>query len=276
MSLISPLNTQQQKGNLKTIKRTKRRGSPVPPNTLHPVIARDENLKFLRDVNPVDLNCDIFAKFYVIKSYSEDDVHKSIKYSVWTSTDNGNSRLDEAYHQSHQDGPIYLFFSVNASGQFVGVAQMMSPLDFNSKSDCWHQDKWNGRFSVKWIFIKDIPNSHLRHIRLSNNDNKPVTNSRDTQEILFEPGKELLKIFRDYKTKTSILDDFEIYNQEEEEQRRAKELPKKTVRKPGLSNNPVRTQSTPTSTFTDVRSSSVISHSSNSTNLNATPKSKQT
>ena len=38
------------------------------------------------------------ARFFVIKSYSEDDVHKSIKYRVWSSTPNGNKRLDGAYH----------------------------------------------------------------------------------------------------------------------------------------------------------------------------------
>ena len=30
------------------------------------------------------------AKFFVIKSYSEDDVHKSFKCNVWASTPNGN------------------------------------------------------------------------------------------------------------------------------------------------------------------------------------------
>jgi hypothetical protein len=36
---------------------------------------------------------------------------------------------------------------------------------------------------VKWHVIKDIPNGVLRHITLENNENKPVTNSRDTQEV---------------------------------------------------------------------------------------------
>ena len=43
-----------------------------------------------------------------------------------------------------------------------------------------------GKFNVKWIYVKDVPNSQLRHIRLENNENKPVTNSRDTQvKILY-------------------------------------------------------------------------------------------
>lgn len=109
---------------------------------------------------------------------------------------------------------------------------MTTALDYGKKSDLWAQDKWNGQFGVHWIFIKDIPNAHLRHIRLMypllicthiyfltlprNNENKPVTNSRDTQEIFLEPGKEVLRIFTTYVSKTSILDDFSFYDKRQE------------------------------------------------------------
>lgn len=66
------------------------------------------------------------AKFYVIKSYSEDDVHKSIKYDVWASTPNGNKKLDAAFHdaeaKSSETGkncPIFLFFSVSLDIDFL-------------------------------------------------------------------------------------------------------------------------------------------------------------
>ena len=55
------------------------------------------------------------AKFFVIKSYSEDNVHKSIKYGVWASTPNGNKKLDAAYREAkenHGTCPIFLLFSV--------------------------------------------------------------------------------------------------------------------------------------------------------------------
>ena len=55
------------------------------------------------------------AMFFVIKSYSEDDVHKSIKYNVWASTPNGNKKLAAAYEEAQQKPggcPIFLFFSV--------------------------------------------------------------------------------------------------------------------------------------------------------------------
>ena len=72
---------------------------------------------------------------------------------------------------------------VNTSGQFVGLAEMIGPVDFNKSVEYWQQDKWNGCFPLKWHIVKDVPNNLLRHITLDNNENKPVTNSRDTQEV---------------------------------------------------------------------------------------------
>ncbi|XP_022643060.1 YTH domain-containing family protein 2 isoform X2 [Vigna radiata var. radiata] len=158
------------------------------------------------------------AKFFVIKSYSEDDVHKSIKYNVWSSTPHGNKKLESAYEDAQKIAaeksgvcPIFLFFSVNASGQFCGVAEMVGTVDFNKNMDFWQQDKWSGSFPVKWHFIKDVPNPNFRHIILVNNENKPVTNSRDTQEIVYLKGLEMLKIFKNHTLKTSLLDDFIYY-----------------------------------------------------------------
>ncbi|XP_057773228.1 YTH domain-containing protein ECT2-like [Salvia miltiorrhiza] len=165
------------------------------------------------------------AKFFIIKSYSEDDVHKSIKYNMWASTPNGNKKLDAAYQSAQQKPgscPIFLFFSVNTSGQFVGVAEMVGPVDFNKNVDYWQQDKWIGCFPVKWHIVKDVPNSLLKHITLENNENKPVTNSRDTQEVKLEQGLQVLKIFKDHISKQCILDDFEFY-----EDRQKKILEKK-------------------------------------------------
>lgn len=154
------------------------------------------------------------AKFFVIKSYSEDDVHKSIKYNVWSSTQNGNKKLDAAYHEAQKSSgncPIFLLFSVNTSGQFVGLAEMSGPVDFDKNLEYWQQDKWLGCFPVKWHIVKDVPNSVLKHITLENNENKPVTNSRDTQEVKLEQGLQLLKIFKDYSSEQSLLDDFNFY-----------------------------------------------------------------
>lgn len=147
------------------------------------------------------------ARFFVIKSFTEDDVFKSIKFEIWSSTVLGNNRLDKAFTESSDKGPIYLFFSVNASGHFCGVAEMLTPLDYSVTSSVWSQgDKWKGVMKLRWIYIKDIPNPALRHLKLVNtNEQKPVTSSRDTQEVPYEQGCEMLHIFGTHQSKTSLL-----------------------------------------------------------------------
>lgn len=94
-----------------------------------------------------------FARYFVIKSYTEDDVHKSLKYEIWSSTDPGNKRLDKAFKETAGRGPIYLFFSVNAryvnplvkarspfiyflSGHFCGMAEMITPVCYSHGVQC--------------------------------------------------------------------------------------------------------------------------------------------
>ncbi|KPV76026.1 uncharacterized protein RHOBADRAFT_13962 [Rhodotorula graminis WP1] len=152
------------------------------------------------------------ARFFVIKSYTEEDVHKSLKYEIWASTDLGNKRLDRAFRESADKGPIYLFFSVNASGHFAGMAQMLTPVDYSMSSNVWASDKWKGVLKVRWIYIKDVPLSALRHIRLNNTpENKPVTSSRDTQEVPYDAGLEVLRIIAGYQSRTSLLQDYAWY-----------------------------------------------------------------
>merc|ERR1712129_336804 len=194
--------------------------------------------------------------FYVIKSFGEDDVHKSIKYNLWCSTERGNRKLDEAFFESkrvnaaniandngmkkikrkHDEEdtkeaeeeevidsrdtvrgcPVYMFFSVNRSGCFCGMAQMISSYYKERHFGSWVQDgKWQGSFIVKWIYVKDIPNKDLKDIQLPNNDNRPVTFSRDTQEIPFNQGVEMLRRFIKYEPKTNILQDFKYYDDRE-------------------------------------------------------------
>ncbi|XP_069477211.1 YTH domain-containing family protein 3 isoform X2 [Ambystoma mexicanum] len=183
---------------------------------IHPVL---EKLRAINNYNPKDFDWNLKnARVFIIKSYSEDDIHRSIKYSIWCSTEHGNKRLDAAFRSLNAKGPLYLLFSVNGSGHFCGVAEMKSVVDYNAYAGVWSQDKWKGKFDLKWVFVKDVPNNQLRHIRLENNDNKPVTNSRDTQEVPLEKSKQVLKIIATFKHTTSIFDDFAHYEKRQEEE----------------------------------------------------------
>jgi hypothetical protein len=156
------------------------------------------------------------SRFFVIKSFSEEDVHKSIKYGVWSSSKKGNLTLNEAFNDSRSKaGEVYLFFSCNGSGRYTGLAKMKSLCDFNKYFELWTQDgKWMGLFEVEWLFIKDVPFKEFKNINITMKDGeiKPVSNSRDTQEIPFEQGKIMVEIIDKYQNSNTILEHFEFYD----------------------------------------------------------------
>lgn len=120
--------------------------SSIEQNTKRKII---DDLKMKNHYNPAEYsNPPEGSRFFIIKSYSEDDIHRSIKYEIWCSTDHGNRRLDQAFSSSDKK-KIFLLYSVNASGHFCGVAEMISPVDYNSSSSVWCQDKWKGQFGVR-------------------------------------------------------------------------------------------------------------------------------
>ena len=54
---------------------------------------------------------------------------------------------------SHCDqGPVFLFFSVNGSGHFCGMAQMLNGVDYHSSAGVWAQDKWKGNNVILYYY----------------------------------------------------------------------------------------------------------------------------
>lgn len=160
------------------------------------------------------------CQFFVIKSFSEEDVHKAVKYKVWSSTLTGNKTLSNAYNiTKEQKGEVYLFYSCNGSGRFIGVAKMASPVDEENTFMYWTQDsKWKGLFDIDWVFIKDVPFKAFKNINITMKDSqvKPVTYSRDTQQIPFEEGKKMLGIVETFINSNTILEHFEYYDLRQE------------------------------------------------------------
>lgn len=156
------------------------------------------------------------SSFYVIKSFSEEDVHKSIKYGVWSSSKNGNTTLTNSFSLSKDKGGyVYLFFSCNGSGRFVGVARMKTPCDNDKSFEYWTQDaKWLGLFEVEWVFIKDVPFKEFKSIVITMKDGetKPISNARDVQEVPFSFAKQMMEIFETYQNTNTILENFEYYD----------------------------------------------------------------
>jgi hypothetical protein len=172
----------------------------------------DINQKNAKLFETINSNC----KFFIIKSFSEEDIHKSIKYGVWSSSKNGNIILSKAFNNTKEKGSfVYLIFSCNGSGRCVGVAKMKSSCDFNKTFNYWTQDnKWTGLFNVEWIFIKDVPLKEFQNIIIimRGGEIQPITYARDAQEIPYEQAKIMLDIFEKYENSNTILEHFEFYD----------------------------------------------------------------
>ncbi len=154
----------------------------------------------------------------MIKSLSEEDVHKGIKYNVWSSTQNGNQILDNTY-KSCEKGNVYLFFTCYKSDRFLGLAKMKKGVDYTKIFPLWTRDyKWVGIFELEWIFIKDIPFREFRNITISTNDgnNKPCFYLKDAQEIPYNQAFKMFEIYLNYSNNNTILEHFEYYDLRQE------------------------------------------------------------
>ena len=179
----------------------------------HLIDINQKNAKLIESINS---NC----KFFVIKSFSEEDVHKSIKYNVWSSSKDGNLTLSNAFRITEENkGNVYLFFSCNGSGRYAGIARMKTPCDETKTFGLWTQDgKWPGLFDVEWLFIKDVPFKEFKNIIITMKDGevKPISNARDTQEIPFEQAKIMIQKIAEYQNTNTILEHFEFYDMRQE------------------------------------------------------------
>lgn len=159
-----------------------------------------KNLAFWRG-NGTSFSVSSTSRFFVIKSYNAVDVEASIENKIWTSTNLGNKRLNKAYCETRADhGSIFLFFLVNCSGHFCGLVEMKGKIDFARTSSVWvEKSRWKGIFPVDWLIVKDIPNRYFQHLRNPLNEHKPITNSRDTQEIPYDVAISMLKIYCSFR-----------------------------------------------------------------------------
>ena len=153
------------------------------------------------------------ARFYAVKAVCEDDVYRSVKTSLWTSTDKGNEELDMAYREHSDTGPIYLAVAVVSSGYFLGVCELVSKFTIGQKLEGWvGRPDPSGYFLIKWRYLKDIPNAVLRSIGRRKRT-KPITRYRNAEELPAFQGRALLQLFRKYQSATSLLDDFQFYTE---------------------------------------------------------------
>ncbi|CAG2248444.1 YTHDF [Mytilus edulis] len=106
------------------------------------------------------------ARFFVITTQRKETIYHSIRMRLWCSTSRGNKILDQSFRANYGKGPVYVFFNVVDSYYFCGMAQMKTAVDFNVDTSDWDSIRMIGQFAINWIYLKNLPRSHLKHIRL--------------------------------------------------------------------------------------------------------------
>lgn len=154
------------------------------------------------------------SRFFVIKSFNIKNVCLAIQHRVWSSTRKGNIRLEESYKNMPKGSKIYLFFSINKSGRFCGIAEMVSSIIENDpRNNIWETHTKSYRFPnlfrIHWLCIKDIEAKILGHLRWTLNDNygtiQSISHCRDVEAIPEAVGITLIQIFLATDSSSSLL-----------------------------------------------------------------------
>lgn len=160
----------------------------------------------------VDIPVD--SKFFVIKSFNTTNVSLAFRHEVWSSTKKGNVRLDKEYRALTHGSRIFLLFSVNKSGRFCGIAEMISPIiEGDSRAQIWETHtssyKFPNLFKIKWWYIKDVQVKCFNHLRwkVDSQDSPLQTlgHCRDTEQVPYSIGHLILQIFSKAQSYSSLM-----------------------------------------------------------------------
>jgi YTH domain-containing family protein len=191
LSTSKPASKADLKVAKKQKKQKKKRRLKVAPRfyapTAYPHTSQehvDANVALLRDVFTTAT-----CRCFILKSFSDANFHKSLKYGLWTSTYAHNAVLDAVFQSEFSAlRPVLLFFSVCGSKHFNGIARMTSRVRTDLKFPLWEKsNKYDGLFHVEWLLVKDVPNFVLTDIKMSNTPTKKsITACRDCEEVMYE------------------------------------------------------------------------------------------
>lgn len=158
--------------------------------------------------------------YFVIKSFNIENIHKAIKYGVWSTTYSGNIIFDKAFALAQsRNAEVYLFFSTNSTFAFQGIARLKSKFQTKTYSFWKGSEKYksfNGSFNLDWLIIKDVPNSTLDKIQVNN---IPFSKLRNGVELTEKDALNAVSIFRNfYYCSSLVLSDFMRLDIEEKNQ----------------------------------------------------------
>ncbi|OIW24404.1 YTH-domain-containing protein [Coniochaeta ligniaria NRRL 30616] len=145
------------------------------------------------DPKPVDLGDKGETRFFMVKSFNEDNVRMCMDDGLWTTQLQNTETLTSAFAQCKN---VILFFSINKSRAFQGYARMATAPSPDTPRPRWIKGiHWETSppFRVEWLSTTDVEFRFIGHLLNPLNDNLPVLVGKDGQEIEEECGRKLLE-----------------------------------------------------------------------------------
>ncbi|KAK3381502.1 YT521-B-like domain-containing protein [Podospora didyma] len=140
----------------------------------------------------IDLGRKGDCRFFIVKSFNEDNVRKCMDDGVWATQLQNGQVLTSAFANCKH---VILFFSINKSKAFQGYARMATAPSPDTPRPKWmsgiHWDT-SPPFRVDWLSKVAVEFFRIGHLKNSYNENAAVLVGKDGQEIEEECGRELL------------------------------------------------------------------------------------
>ena len=103
------------------------------------------------------------------------------------------------------------------SGQFCGIAEMVSEVEFDKIFNYWWEDlKWSGVFHINWIFVRDLHHIDVQQVLVGGT---PIHQLKDGSRVDFDAGKKMLELFKASDIDSDIFEAFEFMDEREEKLR---------------------------------------------------------
>lgn len=136
------------------------------------------------------------TRFFVLKSFSEDNISASLRHDVWATIRRNERLISEILDSGYN---VLIFISVYGQSRFFGYALVTShpgqcklPKAIFQTADkkIFH----GNHFDILWIRVIELPFADCLHLKNSLN-NKSLVSSRDGQEVDATTGLELCSLF---------------------------------------------------------------------------------
>ncbi|KAH7419069.1 YT521-B-like domain-containing protein [Cadophora sp. MPI-SDFR-AT-0126] len=133
------------------------------------------------------------TRYFIVKSFNEENVLRCIQDSVWTTQVQNGSIFKEAFETCKN---VILVFSINKSRAFQGYARMESPPGSVESPEWQSAINWEsaGAFRVRWLVICSTRFHRIGHLKNALNDNLAVLIGKDGQEIEENCGARLIEL----------------------------------------------------------------------------------